>query len=254
MVNVRDDLTGKVFGRLTVIEQTEDYIKPNGVHCAMWKCRCNNDGNIVNVRGSSLKNGAITSCGCYRNEIATITAKEKFSNPNVYDLTGEYGVCYLYDGSQCLFDKEDFDKIKDLTWCNDTYGYAMARKNNGESVIRLKMHRLIMDAQDGFDVDHINHNTLDNRKENLRICTRSQNNMNQHIRSDNTSGVIGVSLDKNLKWRADISINKKRTYLGRFTNKDDAIKTRLNAEAKYYGEFAPQQHLFEKYDVTLNNT
>lgn len=253
MVKVKEDLTGRAFGRLTVLEQAEDYVKPNGVHCSMWRCLCNNDGNIVEVRGSALKNGATVSCGCYRDEIAAILAKEKFSNPNTYDLTGEYGICYLYDGSECLFDKEDFDKIKDLTWCLDGHGYALARKGVDKEVIRIKMHRLIMDAPDGFDVDHINHNTIDNRKNNLRICTRSQNNTNQTKRSDNTSGIIGVSLYRNSKWRADISINKKRTCLGYFINKDDAIKARLKAELKYYGEYAPQKFLFERYGITTQN-
>ena len=253
MVKVKEDLTGRVFGRLTVLEQIEDYVKPNGVHCAMWRCLCKNDGNIVNVRGDTLRGGVITSCGCYRNETASITAKEKFSNPNTYDLTGEYGICYLYDGTECLFDKEDFDKIKDLTWCLDGHGYALARKSDGNKVTRIKMHRLIMNAPDGFDIDHINHNTIDNRKKNLRICTRSQNNTNKYKRSNNTSGVIGVSLNKSSKWIAYIVIDKKQTYLGSFINKDDAIKTRLKAELKYYGEYAPQQYLFEQYGITTQN-
>lgn len=253
MVKVKEDLTGRVFGRLTVLEQAEDYVKPNGVHCAMWRCLCSNDGNIVEVRGSALKNGATISCGCYRNETAAILAKENFSKPNIYDLTGEYGICYLYDGSECLFDKEDFDKIKDLTWGSDGNGYAFARTGDRKDIIRIKMHRLIMDAPDGLDVDHINHNTLDNRKCNLRICTRSQNNTNKIKRHNNTSGVIGVSLYRNSKWRADISINKKQVCLGYFANKDDAIRARLNAEAKYYREYSPQKHLFEQYEITIQN-
>ena len=82
---------------------------------------------------------------------------------------------------------------------------------------------------------------------------KTQNNTNKYKRSNNTSGVIGVSLNKSLKWIAYIVIDKKQTYLGSFINKDDAIKTRLKAELKYYGEYAPQQYLFEQYGITTQN-
>lgn len=56
MVNVRDDLTGRTFGRLTVLEQAEDHIQPNGVHRPKWKCQCSCENKtIVFVQGSDLK-------------------------------------------------------------------------------------------------------------------------------------------------------------------------------------------------------
>ena len=74
--------------------------------------------------------------------------------------------------------------------------------------------------------------------------------MNQSKQSNNTSGFIGVSWSKQYqKWVSYINVNKKTTYLGRFADKYDAVKTRLQAELKYYGEFAPQQHLFEEYGI-----
>ena len=103
--------------------------------------------------------------------------------------------------------------------------------------------------------DHIDRNTLNNRKVNLRPCTASQNNMNQSKQSNNTSGFIGVSWSKEKqKWITYINMNKKLTYLGGFVDKDDAIKARLQAEANYYGEFAPQHYLFEEYGInTIHN-
>jgi len=101
------------------------------------------------------------------------------------------------------------------------------------------MHRLIMNCPDDMDVDHIFHNTWDNRKEFLRIVTESQNQMNQKIRINNKSGIPGVNLNKkDNKWRARIRVNNKEIHLGYFNNKEDAIKARKKGEQKYFGEFA----------------
>ena len=89
-----------------------------------------------------------------------------------------------------------------------------------------------------MEVDHINHNGLDNRKENLRIVTHKQNKFNNPILSTNTSGVTGVSWSKQKnKWRAYITIDNKQKSLGYYFNKEDAIKARKEAEEKYFGEF-----------------
>ena len=78
MVKVKKDLTGMIFSKLTVIEQAEDYIKPDGEHCAMWKCMCS-CGNIAVVKGDSLKSGMTHSCGCYRKDVG---------GKNIIDLVG----------------------------------------------------------------------------------------------------------------------------------------------------------------------
>lgn len=72
--------------------------------------------------------------------------------------------------------------------------------------------------------------------------------------SNNTSGFTGVSWDKKMsKWRSYIVINKQQIHLGLYINKEDAVIARLKAEAKYYGEFAPQRHLFDEYGISINN-
>lgn len=105
---------------------------------------------------------------------------------------------------------------------------------------RVVMSRLIMGCDDSsLQVDHINHNTLDNRKRNLRIVTVSQNNMNKDIRSDNTSGHSGVSFNKKSgKYVSYIKINQKRIHLGSFIDINDAIKAREDAEEKYFKEYS----------------
>ena len=99
-------------------------------------------------------------------------------------------------------------------------------------------------------MDHINQNPQDNRLSNLRLANKSENSINNPIHSNNTSGIIGVSWDKRQQsWRAYISYQKKRIELGRFENKEEAIKRRLEAEKKYFGEFAPQKHLYKQYGI-----
>lgn len=97
-----------------------------------------------------------------------------------------------------------------------------------------------MDSPNDMVVDHINGNTHDNRKENLRACTRQENSMNQGMRSDNTSGYKGVlwyhynGVDK---WQASIQVNKKKISLGYYEKLEEAIEARKNAEERYFGEY-----------------
>lgn len=89
------------------------------------------------------------------------------------------------------------------------------------------------------EIDHINGNPIDNRIENLREATHQQNMCNQKIRSDNTSGVKGVSHTKRGKpWRAQININGKVVYLGNFSTKEEAIECRKRAENRTHGTFS----------------
>ena len=95
-----------------------------------------------------------------------------------------------------------------------------------------------MDCPKDMVVDHINMNPLDNRKCNLRICTMQQNNFNKKEQTNNTSGRVGVTWDKQTnKWLAQIQVDGKNIKLGRFKNKEDAIKVREEAELKYFGEY-----------------
>ena len=73
-------------------------------------------------------------------------------------------------------------------------------------------------------------------------------------KKNNQSGIMGVGFNKSSQqWRARITVNGVPIYLGSFNNKEDAIKTRLQAEIKYFGEFAPQKHLYEQYGITEQN-
>lgn len=138
---------------------------------------------------------------------------------------------------RCMIDSEDVDRINNYKW------YVKYERNNEPYCRNNKIgviHRFILGLQIGDSrvVDHINHNTLDNRKCNLRICSNQENICNSKLSKTNKSGIKGVywDTDRN-KWHAQISINNKTKYLGRFTNMEDAIKARKDAEELYQGEF-----------------
>ena len=96
----------------------------------------------------------------------------------------------------------------------------------------------------GFEIDHINGIRNDNRWSNLRLVTRSQNNMNSGKSVANKSGAKGVSMDKTInKWLARIQVNKKIIYLGHFESFEEAAKARKEAEAKYFGTFQRNENV-----------
>lgn len=130
-----------------------------------------------------------------------------------------------------IVDDELFEDINKYLWCFN--GLYASRGNN------IYMHRVIMSAPKGVLVDHINGNGLDNRRENLRLCTHAQNLQNQKRKKNNTSGIKGVSwCSKSRKWDARIRLNMKQFYLGKFSSKEDAANAYAQAALKYHGEFA----------------
>ena len=99
------------------------------------------------------------------------------------------------------------------------------------------MHRLVTNTPDDMIVDHIYHNTNDNRKKGLRICTHSDNMKNKK-KSNSSSGMCGVYwYSQQQKWSAEIGLNGKNIKLGLFDNLQEAIKVRKEAEIKYYKDF-----------------
>lgn len=230
------DLTGKRFGRLTVIKRVKDRITKSGYHIVRYECICD-CGNTVVVNGNSLRMGKTASCGCYRKEVAYNNRKKY----NTYDLSGEYGIGYTSNTNEPFyFDTKDYDKIKDYCWHKNDKGYIISgpHKPHGKTIY---LHRLVTDCSKGFFVDHIHgeKTRYDNRNSNLRICTHAENKRNVNIQSNNTSGVTGVTYDKtNCKWLAFIILNQKQIHLGRFNSFEDAVKARKEAENKYFGEYS----------------
>ena len=159
------------------------------------------------------------------------TARNRLSKNEIIEYE-DYAEIILYDKNneekaRTFIDLDDIDKVKDYKWCIlNNSGYVSTTVNG----TNIRLHRFIMDCPDDLVVDHINHNRLDNRKSNLRICTQQQNNMNKKC--------IGVTYHKQTsKWIAQINYNYEHIYLGCFDTKEEAIEARKQAEIKYFGEY-----------------
>ena len=144
-----------------------------------------------------------------------------------------------------MVDDDDYEELNRYKWyalwssgTRTYYAVRFSSRYNGKRM-KISMHRKIMNPPKDMEVDHVNHDTLDNRKGNLRICTRSQNRMNREKQSNNTSGLKGVSRYKaSGKWQAQIQVNGKHIHLSFFDDKLDAARAYNKAAKELFGEFA----------------
>lgn len=113
-------------------------------------------------------------------------------------------------------------------------GYPCTSINNKTA----RLPRVILEPKEGFHVNHINHDKLDNRRSNLRICLQGENNWNKSIRKNNRTGYKGVVLSPAKTYISQIKFKGKVTYLGRHQKATDAARAYNEAAKKLYGEFA----------------
>ena len=277
------DLTGKRFGKLTVLERAES---KNGR--TYWKCKCD-CGNELNVIASNLLRGNTKSCGCSSTEYAnkhkyinlsgqkfgklTVIRRTRMKDRNSYWLCRcECGVekeismvalrngqkscgCSAYDfakekiignqyfvdannlahvklrdGKEMLCDIKDWNKMKEYTWRTNKNGYASAPIKGRQK----RFHVEIMGKKNGYVIDHIDQNKLNNQRSNLRFVTKSGNAANSKLSKNNKSGIKGVRQARSGRWVARLMLNGKNINLGTYDTIEEAAEARRKGEEKYF--------------------
>ncbi len=147
----------------------------------------------------------------------------------------------LTQGKVALVDDEDYEYLMQWKWraqkCRDGNYYAV-RTAYAPEKHSILMHRLLLSAPDGLDVDHQSGDGTDNRRGNLRLVTTLQNISNQRKRRKNTSGFKGVDRRPGDRWRAKLTINYRQLTLGTFPTAEAAARAYDAAAIKHFGEFA----------------
>lgn len=249
-------MSGQKFGRLTVIGLDKERMKQNKIRIQngeiksyktyfLCECEC---GNIKSIDSSALKSGTVVSCGCYQKELSKTIIPDKNRKHNNYRIENNcvYMKSSTNNNDEFIIDIDDFDKVYNYCWHIDDNGYVIApipKKKNKY----YRLHRFVLNYDEEGIVDHINHNTRDNRKENLRITNDYGNNVNS-LRK-----LSGIVKDKN-KWNASIQYNLRKINLGYYDDINEAIDIRLKAEQVFFGEYSYLNSIYKEMRLYMDNT
>ena len=135
-----------------------------------------------------------------------------------------------------IVSQEDFDSLSVYGWSVTKTGYAKRTVSTKGRKVSVYMHREVCSAPSSMDVDHKNRNRLDNRRENLRPCTRSQNLANQPPRRGRYKGVCFSGREN--RWRATSQVDGKQVHIGYYDNAEDAAMAYDSVATRHFGEFA----------------
>lgn len=158
----------------------------------------------------------------------------------------DYRTVPLTQGKFALVDQQDFGRVTEFKWyagryknaCGDLIYYAQRRNRSGTGPKTIMLHRFILNAPGGLQVDHIDRRSrLDCRRGNLRLATTAQNAANRGKQSNKTSCFKGASWHKG-KWESQIKVGGRSLYLGRFSTEEDAARAYNTAATLHFGEFA----------------
>jgi hypothetical protein len=167
-----------------------------------------------------------------------LSTKENGRNSYVAENGEDFKLIPLTQGQFAIVDAEDYEWLSQYKWCaaKDRETFYAHRACNGTTV---SMHRVIMRAPKGMMCDHRNHNGLDNRKSNLRLCTSAQNQYNKRPKKGCASRYKGVVLRSDSKrWRAKIGFKGKRIHIGDFDNQMEAAMAYDDKAIELFGEFS----------------
>lgn len=192
------------------------------------------DGNTKNDVLSNLKWSDRTNKEI-KNEYSYVA---NLQGKNKYIIKNDLAYVELSNTKQVMVcDADIWKEQKHRTWWEHS-GYAKTHIMGKE----VPFHSIVKKCPEGYVIDHINRNRFDNRSENLRVTTKYVNSINKSASPLSSTGIKGVYKDK-YGYKVDISVKKKRIYLGTFKNIDDAIKARKNAELKYHNSIIEKETL-----------
>lgn len=152
-----------------------------------------------------------------------------------FSKDGQIAYGEMPDGSVFMIDADRISEVSDINFylCRKGYGQEYPMDRNGRT-----LHAHLFPHKDGYEVDHINLNTLDNRRRNIRYCTHQQNQINQPLQKNNTSGVSGVSwYPPRQKFRARIKIGQHEIHLGYYKTFLEAVQARNVGMECMFGEY-----------------
>ena len=253
MVFIRDKIKNIIISKgdiIGTVEVTSDVyykmIGKNKKRRRYFKIKCLMCGEPSEARELALKHGKTGQCKHCRSNVGRMKGNPQ--NHNKYIFIDNIGIGYTNNGDEFYFDKEDYEKIKDYCWHINKNGYVQTQKNKKQ----ILMHRLLLGVADNSNVDHNNRIRNWNLKDNLTIVTKKENNQNNSIYKNNTSGTTGVSFDKNQGlWRSYINIDSKRIYGDSSYDIEIAINSRKELEKKYFYYLNDVQKSLQQNEVML---
>lgn len=167
---------------------------------------------------------------------------------NDYKIKDDIAIFNVYNQKNIkvnsfIIDKEDLEKVKYHKWRIDTNNRIITG-NSSKSKPKKEITHILLNVPDGMVVDHIDGNSLNNKKDNLRICTQGENLCNKHFMSNNAHGIIGINWDKyRRRWSPEITYKSQRCHLGRYKTIEEAIYVRLLAEVILFKDFQNKENL-----------
>ena len=174
-------------------------------------------------------------------------------DPNEFIINGDICNIIINDKNNnfkkiAIVDRDDYEIVKNFRWCDsmhsDKLSYIMTRLDKNS---KMFLHWLIIGKPlKGFVVDHINGDTLDNRRSNLRVCLFRENILNSRIRNPDSHGV-SYRKGRKKKFFAHITVNNKTISLGYYYSKEEAKLAHRNASIKYFKEYSPFFNAGESY-------
>ena len=208
------NLNGKIYNRWKIIKFSHKV----GYH-KYFICECLDCNKKKPVAIQNIIRGVSKSCGCKSKIETAYNINKKY---NKYEIDNDVVYVNLNNSDENIMIRG---------------GYATSRKNHKTIIF----HRIIMGTNDSkIQVDHINGNTLDNRKQNLRICSNQENSFNKNKNSNNSSGYKGVYFDKERnKWRSAIQFNGKSIKSPkRYDTPEEAYEWYVQKSNELFGDFS----------------